>query len=202
MTSVPIPTFVPQDAWYALTVGNINPNIADSVPNVSYLSPSAGQNGLIGSLDGGLLYVAGTSSELDGGQDWYMWVAASTTPANGQSVFNPYIITGTPGRWISATVPTVIGTRQEVTAGSSVSILPVLNPIVNIYVNKTVGSATTLIMPSAPVDQQEFRVFDAKGDAGTNPITLVSGSTTVAVIVVNGGSARLVWDSEIAAWFA
>lgn len=199
MTSVPLPTFVPQDAWYALTTGNTQPSIADSVPNYSFLSPVNGQDGLVGSLDGGLVYVAGSLTELDGGQQWLMWSATSTALANGSTVFNPYVVTGTPGRWLTTQIAAQTAS-QIVTSGSSVFVAPSFDGVINVAVNKTVGSATTLILPAAPLDQQEIRVFDAKGDAGTNPITITYNSSTLAVIAVNGGSLRLVWFAGLSAW--
>ena len=54
MTTVPLPTFVPQDSWYALTTGNVNPSVADTVPNASYLLPRQTPLGLVDGLVGPL----------------------------------------------------------------------------------------------------------------------------------------------------
>lgn len=201
MTSVPIPTFVPQDAWFGLTLGNANPSIADSVATAAMLSPSGGQDGLIGSLDGGVVFLAGTAAELDGGQKWLMWTAASLAVADGVNVFNPYVVTGTPGRWLTASAAQRLVGGQIITAGATVAVIAANVSVVNVLVNKTVGSPTTLLLPPAAAQQQwqEYLIKDGKRDADVNPITLDGNGLTIdgagtLVIAVAGGSVSLVWN--------
>lgn len=68
-----------------------------------------------------------------------------------------------------------------------------------VEVNKTVGAATTVNLPSSPVIGQIQYVKDAKGDAAVNNITLtppsgnIDGSSTL-VIDSNYGSRGFCWD--------
>jgi hypothetical protein len=203
MTAPPIPTFVPQDAWYGLTLGQINPSEADSVPNRTYLAPSGTANGLIGSLDGAIIYLAGGVVELDGGQRWLMWVAGSFALADNVNVFNPWAVPGTAGRWVNTQTAQTSAGGQFVTGGSTYTVQPPPGGVVTTYVivNKVFGSPTTLLMPTAvQVGQwQEFVIKDGKRDADVNPITIDGNGGTIdglarIAIAVAGGSITLVWN--------
>lgn len=76
-----------------------------------------------------------------------------------------------------------------------------------VIVNKTVGAATTLTMPPSQTadGRREVLVVDAKGDAGTNSVTIAAaGSDTINgaatyVLASNYGSVRLI-DAGGGAW--
>jgi hypothetical protein len=100
------------------------------------------------------------------------------------------------GRTVSTEEPeTNQGEDQEVTSGASVA--------VGIYsrtvrVNKTVGSATTLVMPTSSTKEGDVLISDWKDDAATNNITIVlsgsdvfPGGLTSWTIASNSGSIRL-----------
>lgn len=201
MTTPPVPTTAPQDAWYTLTTGNINPSAADTVPDISYLGPTGEQPGLVGSLDGEIIYLAGTTTKLDGGQQFLMWEATSVAAQDLKTIFSPWPtdMSGVPGRWVSVSVGQTFAGGQIIQSGSVVAILPSSAPVVNVLVNKTVGSATTLLMPTSVGQWQVFRIKDRKGDAGTNPITVsgngstIQGATTF-VIANDNGNVDLTWD--------
>jgi hypothetical protein len=196
----PVPTFVPQDAWYALTVGNYNPSEANSVPNAGYLSPAGGQNGLVGSLDGGLIYLRGTTNDLDGGQQWLMWIAASMLTADGITVFNPWVASGVPGRWVSTTQPSIQGGPggQIVTTGGAAAVaLSDLSPI-NVVVQLTIPAPITVYLPSGPRLWQEFRIIDGYGISDPNFITVSGNGQMISglpqrVITPGAGTLRVVW---------
>jgi hypothetical protein len=48
-----------------------------------------------------------------------------------------------------------------------------------VYINKTVGAATTVNLPASPATGLEFRFKDLKGDANVNNITLTPASGTI-----------------------
>lgn len=203
MTAPPVPTAVPQDAWYELTTGNVNPSAANTVPNITYLAPTGDQAGLVGSLDGEIIYLSGTATALDGGQKFLMWQEASLAVQDLINIFNPWPIStpGIPGRWISTNILQNSSSGQIITSGSSVDILPTNQLVTNILVNKTAGSPTTLIMPTLVGQWQEFVVIDGKGDASVNPITISSPTIPIAggasyVIAVDGGTVRLTFDGS------
>jgi hypothetical protein len=102
-------TFVPGTTWQRLTSGGVQVTPLLTVPNATYLAPSGGHDGLAGTTDSEVIYLAGTATKLDGGQQFLLWDSTSTTPAAGTSVFNPWVITGTPGRWKSANLSTAAG---------------------------------------------------------------------------------------------
>lgn len=199
MTSVPLPTVVPQDAWYTLTTGGINPSQNDSVPNASYLSPSGDMDGVIGALDGALIYLAGTTTELDGGQKWLMWVADSQDVADGVNTFNPNADPSALGRWKTADTPISTAGGQIILAGSTVAVLPSSSTLIFVVVNKTVGSATTILLPVVKALWQTFRVIDGKGDAATNTITISGNGSLINgaaqdYIVQDYGATDYTWD--------
>lgn len=197
----PVPTFVPQDAWYALTAGNYNPSEANSVPNAAFLSPAGGQDGLVGSLDGGLIYLAGNAAELDGGQQWLMWVATSMAPADQVSVFSPWVNAGVPGRWISTATrgPAAGPSGQIITTGGAAAVLPTMQSPVNVIVNLAVPAAVTIYLPGSPVLWQEFRVVDGYGIVAPYFITVNGNGHNLAglpsrVISNPGGLIQIVWN--------
>lgn len=203
MTAPPVPTAVPQDAWYELTTGNVNPSAADTVPNITYLAPTGDQAGLVGSLDGEIIYLAGTSTKLDGGQKFLMWEEDSLAVQDLVTVFNPWPVAtpGIPGRWISVGVGAVVAGGQIIVTGTTVAVLPSNAPVNNIVVNKTVGSPTTLLMPTQVGQWQEFIIIDGKGDASINPITIDGNGVTIGglasfVIVNDNGTVRLTFDGS------
>jgi hypothetical protein len=203
MTAPPVPTVAPQDAWYELTVGNVTPSAADTVPNVTYIQPTGEQPGLIGSLDGEIVYLAGLNARLDGGQKFLMWDEASLAVQDLVNIFNPWPLStpGIPGRWISTNILQNASGGQVIVAGTNIDILPTNILVNNILVNKTVGSPTTLNMPTLVGQWQEFVIIDGKGDASINPITISSpvipiNGTTSYVIVNDGGTARFTFDGS------
>lgn len=199
MTAPPIPTVVPQDAWYRLTTGGINPSQNDSVPDASFLAPSGVNDGVVGALDGALIYLQGTATQLDGGQQWLMWDATSVAVADNLTIFNPWYVTATLGRWLSAETTTQTSDGQLVVSGTSVAILPSNAKIIYVLVNKTVGSPTTLFMPTSRVQWQVFKIKDGKGDASTNTITVDGNGANIdanaqAFIVQDYGEIDVWWD--------
>ncbi len=205
MVSVPIPTFVPQDAWYNLTVGAFTPSVANPIPAKSYLQPAlqAGVlvNGLVGSFDGALIYLAGLVTELDGGQKWLLWNTNSLEVDDGVNTFNPFAVTSTPGRWLNAFSGTQIAAQVQATqiipAGGSSAIAAATTSIVNVFVKGGAGTKT-LVLPVAAFNGQTFNVKDANGIAGVSPITVTAASIdgrTSDVIAVNYGSQSYVWNA-------
>lgn len=79
----------------------------------------------------------------------------------------------------------------EHTAGSS---LQLTSSHHNVAINKASGSPTTVVLPVSPTVGQEILIFDGKGDAGTNPVTItadaINGGTST-VISVDYGAVRL-----------
>lgn len=203
MPTPPVPVDAPQTSWYELTVGAINPSAADTVPNVSYIQPTGEAPGLLGSLDGEIIYLAGMTSRLDGGQKFLMWDEASLAVQDLITVYNPWPLStpGVPGRWISTNVLQNASGGQIIISGTTVDILPSTLLIANIVVNKTIGSPTTLNMPTLVAQWQEFVIVDGKGDAATNPITIASATipingTTSYVIASDGGTVRFTFDGN------
>jgi hypothetical protein len=201
MTAPPVPTVAAQDAWYELVVGNVNPSAADTVPNITYIQPTGDQPGLTGSLDGEIIYLAGTATALDGGQKFLMWQETSLAVQDLTNIYNPWPVStpGIPGRWISTNIIQTSSSGQIITSGSSIDILPTNQLTTNILVNKTVGSPTTLNMPTLVAQWQEFVIIDGKGDASINPITISSPTILIAggtsyVIASDGGTVRLTFD--------
>ena len=100
------------------------------------------------------------------------------------------------GRTVPTDAPADSGEHdQEVTSGSSVDVSPFATTV---RVNKTVGSATTLVMPTSATKQGDVLISDWKNDAGTNNITIVMsgsdilpGGLTSWTIAADGGSLRL-----------
>jgi hypothetical protein len=84
---------------------------------------------------------------------------------------------------------------QEVISGSSVAVGTYSRTV---RVNKTIGSATELVMPTAASKEGDVLISDWKLDAATNNITIVMsgsdllpGGVTTWTIAADGGSVRL-----------
>jgi hypothetical protein len=185
MTTVPIPTFVPQDAWYNLTTGDVNPSVADTVPNINYLRPSATPlglvDGVVGPLDGAIIGLAGTSSTFDGGQTWLMWDDDSLLADNGVTVFCPFADTGTPGRWRAISNPAAPSgpttNVQFFEAGADYTIAASSAPFIQVFVQGRVANLeTNLALPGAVTVGQVISVKDAEGDATTYNINVTAPS--------------------------
>ncbi len=185
MTAPPLPTFVPQDAWYNLTVGNVTPSVADPVPDITFLQPydtPLGEvDGLIGPFDGATVILAGLVSELDGGQKWLMWDAASLTVDDGVNVFCPYANSATPGRWFNIGAPTqgagVVIATQFIVAGTADTVTAARAPLVQVFVKTRVDPGeTTVALPGATFTGQTISVKDAQGDAGTYNVVVTAPS--------------------------
>ena len=186
MSAPPLPTFIPQDAWYSLTTGGVNPSEAASVPNVTYLRPSStpqgGIDGLIGSLDGALVYLAGTNTELDGGQKWLMWIAGSMAPDDGGTVFNPHTDLTKPGRWVSTGPNSAnpLTSAQRITAGGVKSIASSTTPKNDVFIRgRSTSGATTLNLPGTTFAGQTFTIF-TDSDTDTNHVTVQTGINGMA----------------------
>lgn len=184
----------------------ITPSEGDTVPNITYLRPSSTPlglvDGLVGSGDGFIIYLAGTDTELDGGQAWLMWSAASMADDDGVTVFNPWAAVGTPGRWINTalnvTTASAVKQTQVLTAGGTKAVLAAKQPFIEIIVSgRSTTGGTTVTLPVSTFQGQEVSVKDANGDAGTYPLTVsapsIDGSPTY-VIGVNYGNASFVWN--------
>jgi len=207
MTAPPLPTFVPQTEWYNLTLGGINPSEADSVPNITYLQPSMTAlgliDGLVGSIDGGVIYLAGLVSELDGGQKWLMWSAASMAVDDGINVFTPWADPTKPGRWVNtavATTSTPVSATQIIEAGGTSSITASVSSFNNVFVKgRAVAGATTLNLPGTAFLGQTFTVKDSNGDAGTSNIIVTAPSidgATTDTIFGDYGERAYTWNGS------
>jgi hypothetical protein len=209
MTAPPLPTFVPQTAWYNLTVGQINPSEADSVPNASYLQPqtlpTGTLTGLVGSSNGDLIYLAGLVTLLDGGQKWLAWVADSLQTPDNVNVFCPFPSTSTPGRWVNTAAPASPGAsvflQTSLGAGGTYNLVGVTNPLVYIFIKPAISAPTTINMPGSPFPGQRYTFKDAAGIAGTYPITIQAASIdgeTSYQLVANYAAITLTWNGS--AW--
>ena len=85
------------------------------------------------------------------------------------------------------------------TAGTSYSFSGIINTL---SVNKTVGSATQVNLPSNPNTNDFFIVKDRKGDSKTNPITVsgvtktIDGSTSYVIKLKDKPSLTFLFDGE------
>lgn len=206
MAAPPLPVFAPQAAWYRLTFGSINPSLADTVPNITYLHPftdSGGtlQDGLVGGLDEAIIFLAGTVTARDGGQKFLMWDADSVAADNGTTVFNPFVVTGTPGRWIYVDLEvdavSEIAT-QTITAGGTKTVTSSTALIVHVFIKgRSTPGATTLNLPAAPVLGQTFVVKDSNGDAGASNIIVDAvslDSASTSTITTDYGAKSYTWN--------
>lgn len=98
-------------------------------------------------------------------------------------------------------------TQREVTAAGAVTV--VADDADDIIINKTVGAATTVNLPSAASRTKTIRIIDGKGDANTNNITIVpvSGEKIFAItdyqpiIDGNGGQLTLTPKADGSGWY-
>jgi hypothetical protein len=98
---------------------------------------------------------------------------------------NPYYAGG--AQSIGAAAAPVI--RTVIAAGTAV-ILPTDNKVV---INKTVGAATAVTLPSNPLNRN-YTIKDGKGDAATNNITITNPAGNI------DGSATFVISTNYGAW--
>lgn len=201
MTAPPLPTFVPQDAWYTITTGNVNPSVADTVPDITYLQPDGDQDGLEGPLDGAIIGLAGEVSTMDGGQKWLMWDADSLLADNGSTVFCPFTEPGNPGRWISlgaaTSGPGVVQNVQSFEAGATHTITASTAVFIQVFVQgRAAAAVTTLNLPGSTFLGQTISVKDAEGDAGTWTISIVGTIDGLASydLVANYQGQNFVWN--------
>lgn len=205
MTVVPLPTFVPQDAWFNITTGNYNPSVADTVPDVSYLQPSGGQDAIVGPADGAIIGLRGIDTTMDGGQKWLLWDEDSLEIDNGTTVFCPFVDTATPGRWVALgaadTGPGQIQSIQSIQAGQSTNIAAASTQFVQVFVSgpRLDTIETTLALPGATFNGQTFSVKDALGDAGTYNVIITAPSIDGAAtftFYANYQEAKFTWNGS------
>lgn len=97
--------------------------------------------------------------------------------------------------------------QREVTAAGAVTVDA--DDADDIIINKTVGEATTVNLPSAALRTKPVRIIDGKGDANTNNITIVpvSGQKVFAItdytpiIDGNGGQLTLTPKEDGSGWY-
>ncbi len=188
---------VPVLGWYSVQSGGLQTSQFLSIPNASYLSsPDGVNNGLVGVADGALAHLAGIKSIMDGGQNNIMWSASSLAVPDGVTVWNPYPLSGTPGRWIAQT-QVLISVSEIIATGTIIQLSPATELV---SVRKQIASPTTIILPtmlSANLGQT-VSVSDTNGVAEAFPITVTNtdgaliGPTTLAsnidVINMNGAT--------------
>lgn len=125
--------FVPGAQWVNLVSGSLSISSAIAVPDVTFLRPAAGNNGVVGPQTGAVVFLAGLAEVKDGGQRVLIWDDNSVLADNGVNVFNPWVVTGTPGRWrrfgdnASVSVPLSAGvalTTLTLTQVASIVIAP------------------------------------------------------------------------------
>lgn len=98
-------------------------------------------------------------------------------------------------------------TQREVTAAGAVTVDA--DDAEDIIINKTVGAATTVNLPSAADRTRSVRIIDGKGDANTNNITIVpaTGEKIFAItdytpiIDGNGGQLTLTPKADGSGWY-
>lgn len=91
--------FIPGAQWVNLVSGSLSISSAISVPNVAFLRPARGNNGIVGPQEGAVIFLDGIATPRDGGQRALIWDATSVVADDGVGNFNPWVIAGTPGRW-------------------------------------------------------------------------------------------------------
>lgn len=101
----------------------------------------------------------------------------------------------------TARVPLIVTAAGDVTIGAS-------DGVDDYYIEKTVGAATNVYLPSAESRTTPLRIIDGKGDASANNITIIpeSGETIFAIadyhhiIDGNGGQITLTPRPDGAGW--
>jgi hypothetical protein len=107
-------------------------------------------------------------------------------------------------RFKKYTITTTLTTRTHTAAGA---VTVTADDVDVIFVNKTAGEATTVNLPPAANRTKAIRIVDAKGDAGTNNITIEGdGAETVMgaanyVIDFNHGSITLTPLPDGSGWY-
>jgi hypothetical protein len=82
------------------------------------------------------------------------------------------------------------GSYTPITITSNTFTLTQANDLIE--VNKTTGSPTAIILPPMTIDH-DYNVIDAKGDAGTNPITI---TTTNGNGLIDGASNWIIQNNN------
>lgn len=108
----------------------------------------------------------------DGGGGIFYWNAAGVAN-DGFANFAP--IGAAVGCWTRLTLNTEDVTTMVTGASAILSSLDV-----NFVVNKTVGSATALLLPPLPFQGEIHTITDGKGDAASNNITISGNGNTIS----------------------
>ena len=77
------------------------------------------------------------------------------------------------GTWTAPSASSPLHTVRVVTAAGAVTVLSTDTVVI---VRKTAGAATTVNLPAAPAIGKYYYIKDGKGDANTNPLTIVPNS--------------------------
>lgn len=85
------------------------------------------------------------------------------------------------------TLPRPIRFTRVVTAAGNVAVTTADDLVI---VNKTSGANTTVTLPASPLTNDYYTIKDGKGDAYTNPITIVPSSGTI-----DGQSNVVIWNN-------
>lgn len=139
----------------------------------------------------------GTSVRKDGlatyvDLDWSLFEQiTSYDPASKQVLLQDT----TDGSFYLATIAQIVSASQTQQIKTSAGDVNVAHDDGLIIVNKTVGQATTVNLPSSADKVGPVKVVDWKGDAGTNNITIaltgsdkLNGNLTTWTIAADGGS--------------
>jgi hypothetical protein len=88
-------------------------------------------------------------------------------------------------------------TGATVASGSSI-----VMATTTLVVRKTVGSATTVTLPTSPIPWLTYVVKDGKGDAATNNITIASAALIdgSASVVMNVNSQSMSFEYDTVTW--
>lgn len=135
-----------------------------------------------------------TFNQVGSGRTGMMFIASLETCAITASASSGISISASQG----VTVPHLTYLVTEFTSAGDVT-MDSLDPIPQVLViNKSVGEATTITLPSSPLLGESFLIKDGKGDASTNNITVTPSTGTIdgfASITLNisRGAASLVY---------
>jgi hypothetical protein len=94
-------------------------------------------------------------------------------------------------------VTAITPTGAIVTSGSSIPMTTI-----TLVVRKSVGSATTVTLPTNPVPWLPYVIKDGKGDAATNHITVASAALIdgSASIIMNTNSQSMSFEYDTSTW--